>query len=105
MEIENIYDKRFSINYLTEKIFHGFLSCSVPIYLGCWNVEDLVHPNLFIDIRKFSSIKEVADHCEKMSDLEYKGYLDRICEFIHGPGLEFTRDRLFQSIDKELGKK
>lgn len=100
---ENIYHEVFSVNYLTEKIFHGFLSRSVPIYIGCWNIQELINPNLFIDVRKFNmDIKAIADFCEKMPDTEYRGYLDRIEEFLHGEGQKFSCDSRFLEVDAKL---
>lgn len=102
---ENCRHEKYSVNYLTEKIFHGFLSYSVPIYLGCWNVEKLLDPGLYIDLRQFDlSIPRVLDHCEKMSDSEYNGYLDRIAEFINGKGQDFTCDQRFLDLDRKLTK-
>ena len=101
--IENTYDKRYSVNYLTEKIWHGFLSCSVPIYLGAWNVQEIIPPDIFIDFRKFEyNPTKVMDYCEKMSDIEYNGYLDRIDKFLHGDGLKFSCEERFIDLDMKL---
>lgn len=101
--LENIYDKHYSLNYLTEKIFHGFLSNSVPIYLGAGNVDKILDPSLFIDIRKFGlSMPKVMDHCEKMSDNEYNGYLERIEQFLRGEGQNFAYDSRFVELDGKL---
>lgn len=100
---ENIHDPNFALNYFTEKIFHGFLSYSVPIYAGCWNVEQLIDPGLFIDLRKFGGdVKQAIDHCEKMPDTEYKGYLDRIEEWLNGKGKDFSCDHRFMQLDQKL---
>jgi hypothetical protein len=101
--VENCFHNVYSKNYLTEKIFHGFLSCSVPIYLGCWNIEKLIDPGLFIDLRKFDKDpRKAMAYCEKMSDTEYQGYIDRITEFMHGPAEEFSFDNRFVELDKAL---
>jgi hypothetical protein len=101
---ENCHHKLYSQNYLTEKIFHAFLSHSVPIYLGCWNVEELI-PGLFIDLRKFEkNVKLAMDYCEKMPDTEYNGYLERIAEFIDGRGQAFSCDERFLNLDSKLIK-
>lgn len=103
--IENCHHKIYSLNYLTEKIFHAFISCSIPIYLGCWNIEEMINPNLFIDIRKFDmDMNKVFKYCEKMPDSEYKGYIDRIIEFMHGPALKFSCDERFLKLDRKILK-
>jgi len=101
--LENIHDNYYSLNYLTEKIWHGFLSASVPIYCGCGNVQDLIPPDIFIDVRKFNyDVSAICDFCEKMPDSEYQGYLDRIGEFLRGPGQKFTCEESFLELDRKL---
>ena len=100
--LENTFDKLYSINYLTEKIWHAFLSRSVPIYVGCWNVEELL-PGLFIDLREFDlDIKKVMDFCERMPDSVYNDYLNKIEEFLNGPGLAYSCDDRFLQLDRKL---
>jgi len=99
--LENCHDKVYSVNYLTEKIFHGFLSGCVPVYCGCWNVQDLIGPDLFIDVRKFNyDASAVADFCEKMSDSDYKGYQERIAKFLNEEADKFSCDYRFMELDK-----
>jgi hypothetical protein len=100
---ENIHDPVYSVNYMTEKIFHGFIAAAVPIYCGEWNIEQIISPDLFIDLRKFDmDITKAMDHCEKMSDSEYSGYLERIKAFLEGPGQKFTCEETFLSMDRRL---
>jgi hypothetical protein len=103
--LENTHDQQYSLNYLTEKIFHGFLSASIPIYLGCCNVTNLIPEDIFIDLRKFNyDIKACMDHCEKMPESEYKGYQERIGKFLEGKGQEFTCENRFIQLDAMLTK-
>lgn len=100
---ENIHDPLYSVNYMTEKIFHGFLAAAVPIYCGCWNIETLISPDLFIDIRKFGyDMTRVMDYCEAMGDAEYQGYLERIGRFLEGPGRVFSCESTFANMDRQL---
>lgn len=100
---ENIHDKWYSTNYLTEKIFHGFLSYSVPIYIGCWNVEELIDKSLYIDFRDFKyKIKDIINYCEHMPDSEYHGYLDRIEEFLHNKAKVFTFENRLLEVDAKI---
>lgn len=101
--IENTHDNYYSENYLTEKMWHGFISASVPIYVGCCNVEEMIDPSLFIDIRKFNyDISAVMDYCEKMSENEYQGYLSRIGEFLENEGQAFTGESVFIQMDRKI---
>lgn len=101
--VENTHDLFYSENYLTEKIFHAFLSASVPIYVGCCNIEKLIDPSLFIDVRKFNyDVTKILDYCEKMPESEYQGYLSRIGDFLNGKGKEFTGEATFKKLDSMI---
>ncbi len=50
---ENTYHSLWSYGYLCEKLFRSFKSKTVGLYLGCYNVEDYVPKDLFIDLRDF----------------------------------------------------
>jgi len=101
--LENTYDPVYSQGYLTEKIFHGFLSGSIPIYLGCYNIEKLIPPDLFVDLRKFNlNIKSAMDYCEKMSQMEYDGYRERINRWLDTSGLAFSCEHRFQELDAKI---
>lgn len=101
--IENTFHPVYSQGYLTEKIFHGFLSCSVPIYIGCFNIEKMIPDNIFIDFRKFDlNPTKVMDFCEKMTTSDYNGYLDRINKWLGGAGKMFSCESRFMELDKEI---
>jgi hypothetical protein len=101
--LENVHDNHYSLNYLTEKIWHGFLSASVPIYCGCGNVQDLIPADIFIDVRKFNyDVTAICNFCEKMPDSEYQGYLSRIGDFLRGPGKKYTCEESFIQLDRKI---
>jgi hypothetical protein len=68
--------------WITEKIFDCMRSNCVPIYLGAPNILDFVDANVFIDIRKFSSNKELFDYLASMSEKEYNRYLIAINSYL-----------------------
>jgi hypothetical protein len=103
--LENICDQFYSWNYLTEKIFHGFLSASIPIYYGCFNIKDLIDPSLFINLRDFNmDIGKCMNYCEKISETEYKGYQERIGKWLEGEGQKFTCENRFLELDEKLSQ-
>lgn len=69
--------------YITEKIFDCFFSGCIPVYWGACNVEDYIPQDCFIDRRKFASIQEVYDFTSRITEREYKNYLDRIGCFLN----------------------
>jgi hypothetical protein len=79
---ENTYHPLWTRGYLTEKILDCMASGTVPVYYGCSNIEELVPPDCFIDYRKFSSLKELDEFLQVMSDEEYLGYAAHMHEFL-----------------------
>ena len=50
---ENTYSPIFSYNYLTEKLPHAIYGGAVPLYMGCYNIEELLPKETFFDLRNF----------------------------------------------------
>jgi hypothetical protein len=51
---ESTYHPFWSYDFITERMFNCFKSKTVPIYFGCYNIEDWVPSNLYIDYREFN---------------------------------------------------
>lgn len=60
---ENCYDPIYSYNYFTEKLPEVLFNSTVPLYLGCYNIDDFVSRNLYIDLR---------DYCKRGEDGGWK---------------------------------
>lgn len=51
---ENSYHKKYSHNYFTEKLPDAWKGGAVPLYMGCYNIDDFkFHPDSYIDLRKY----------------------------------------------------
>ena len=93
---ENVYHPFWSRGYVSEKILDCFMAETVPIYLGCYNIEDYIPPGLFIDFRQFKDYRELDEFLHSISDDDYQKYLERIREWIRQGGLEnYTVYRLY----------
>jgi hypothetical protein len=53
--MESTYHPFWSLGFLTERIFNCFKAKTIPIYLGCYDIEEYVPEHYFIDFRKFRS--------------------------------------------------
>jgi tetratricopeptide (TPR) repeat protein len=84
---ENTNHPVFSAGYVTEKIFDCLETRTVPIYLGCVNVEQRVPKKCFIDYRDFGSFEELDRYLTTMSDKEYQSYIDAIDGWVASGGL------------------
>jgi len=55
-------------DYVTEKLFHAYLSGAVPVYWGAPNVADFeVAPNSIIDASKFENVEDLANYLVSVS--------------------------------------
>lgn len=51
--LESTYHPLWSFGFLTERIFNCFKTKTIPIYMGCYDIEDYVPKSYFIDFRKY----------------------------------------------------
>jgi len=56
--------------YVTEKIFDCLYAGTIPLYLGAPDIEVLIPPETYIDVRRFSSSKEMWDFAKNMIPCE-----------------------------------
>ncbi len=60
---ESLYHPIWSWDFMTERMFDCFKSKTIPIYLGCYNIEEHVPKELFIDFRDFNlDAKALSDY-------------------------------------------
>ena len=106
-------------DYVTEKLWKAIESEVVPIVMGAYNYSELLPPNLYIDIKGFSSPKELANYLIKldMNDTLYNQYFSwkseykivqhpplqcNVCEYLNvARGIKKTYDRLDLFWDKQ----
>ena len=89
--------------YISEKIFDAFAALCIPIYEGDPDVTDEIPANCFIDLRKFSSFKELENYLTNMSDEEFQGYIQNIQEFLKSPQAQkFSGEAFERLLEKEF---
>lgn len=59
---ENVYHPLWSHNYISERIFNCFKAKTIPVYLGAYNVDDIIPANFYIDYRDFRNIEELSEY-------------------------------------------
>jgi len=59
---ENSYHEFWSWDYITEKIWDVFSAKTVAVYYGCYNIEQRIPKELYIDYRDFSNDAELSDY-------------------------------------------
>jgi len=56
--------------YVTEKIFDCLYAGTIPLYWGAPDIEVLIPPETYIDVRRFSSSEEMWNFAKKMTPCE-----------------------------------
>jgi len=78
---ENCYDEKYSTNYFTEKMPEVWFSGAVPIYMGCYNIDQFgFHPDSYIDLRKFTDgknikLRDLLNEINNFDEDKYNKYL------------------------------
>jgi GT2 family glycosyltransferase len=98
---ENIYHLVWSQGYVSEKILHCLMCGTVPIYLGCSNIENYVPLDCFIDFRRFAGLSDLNHFLTRISDSDYRAYLDRIGAWVRAGHL--NRYSIHHLYDKLAG--
>lgn len=80
---ENAYHEKWSVGYLTEKLLDCFKSKTLGIYLGCYNIEEIVPKNLFVDYRDFKNDGELSEYLNYITNEEYEKKINLAYDFIN----------------------
>ena len=71
------FENTVTSEYISEKIWDGYLSQAIPIYYGAPEIyEQVPGHNTFIDATKFKGPKQLADYIKKVDEDEklYKSF-------------------------------
>jgi len=68
---ESLYHEYWSWDFMTDRMFDCFKAKTVPIYWGCYNIEQHVPKELFIDYRDFKDIDELSKYLLSFSREQY----------------------------------
>jgi hypothetical protein len=98
-----IYENSIDRGWITEKIFHCFYSGTVPIYLGCPNIQKKIPKNCFIDLRDFKSFDELCIFLKKINNIKFEKYQKNIKSFLSGSKYKkFTSEYNFKRVINKI---
>jgi len=96
---ENIYDPFWSKGYLSEKLLDCLMCGTVPIYLGCHNIEEYIPTECFIDFRQFEDNSEFDEFMHGISDSEYRSYVEHIRNWVNAGNLkQYSMLRIYDKL-------
>ncbi|MHA2426868.1 MAG: hypothetical protein ACXADB_02420 [Candidatus Hermodarchaeia archaeon] len=94
---ENSYDQKYTHNYFTEKMPDVWAAGAVPIYMGCYNIDDMGKlGGCYIDLRPLVqkhkqswrvNKKILNDKIVNVDEAQYKTYIERLHTNIDQTGL------------------
>jgi alpha(1,3/1,4) fucosyltransferase len=79
--------------WLTEKIFECLRMGTIPIYWGATDVEELIPPDSFIDMRQFADYAELRGFLRALDRQAVRRYRDA--------GRSFLESQMFEPFSKE----
>lgn len=96
---ENCYDPFWSRGYITEKLPECIQSRTVPIYLGCWDIEEYFPDGCYIDYRRFDGCADLNDYLVNIPEDEYREYIANIDAWLRAGNLgTFTVSHLYDLL-------
>ncbi len=84
--------------YVTEKLFDCLYAGTVPVYWGAPDIETLVPPAAYVDMRKFKTYLEMLDHIQAMSTEQWQGMRETARQFLASRGKDLYYNSLIRSI-------
>jgi len=98
---ENVRSK----GWLTEKLFDCLRTGTIPIYWGATNIEDLVSPDCFIDMRRFRGYPELLAYLKALDAKKILQYREAGRAFLESKAFDpFSKERfagIFEAMLKE----
>jgi hypothetical protein len=79
--LEPMYHQLWSWDWLTERLLDCFKMKTIPLYIGCWNIEQKIPDEIYIDLRKFNNINDAVDSVKNISKDEYDKKTNMAYEF------------------------
>lgn len=98
---ENVYHEFWSWDYITEKIWDSFLAKSIPVYFGCYNIEQRIPKKYYIDYRDFKSDGELSKYLQGFSRDKYIEMVEGAYIYYKETEPIFQRD-LIKAVKGEL---
>lgn len=79
---ESSYHEYWSWDFMTERMFNCFKAKTVPIYIGCYNIEEHVPRDLFIDFRDFyRQYDKLSDYLRSFPKSRWEDMTERAFEW------------------------
>lgn len=89
--------------WLTEKIFDCFHVGTIPIYWGATDIEELIPPECFIDMRRFANYDELRTFLHSRTNEDIEQYRRSARDFLQSPAFRpFSREAFIAFFERIL---
>jgi FkbM family methyltransferase len=96
---ENIYDPFWSKGYVSEKLLDCLMCGTVPIYLGCYNIEEYIPLQCLIDFRQFKDYAALDQFLHDITDSQYGAYIEHIRNWVNEGNLShYSMHRIYDKL-------
>lgn len=79
--LEPMYHHLWSWDWMTERLLDCFKMKTIPVYIGCWNIEQKIPDEIYVDLRKFYNLNDAINSVKDMSKYEYDKKTNMAYEF------------------------
>ena len=83
---------------ITEKLFDCLYVGTVPVYLGAPEIADVVPPECFIDMRRFSDFDALREHLLELSEADVHEYREAARDYLSSPAYQVFRKEEFTRL-------
>lgn len=100
--IENCKNDRY---YVSEKIFDALQNCSVPLYLGCEQIDDILPKGTYVDLRRFENNIELISYIRSFAKEDYEAFKSNLEHVVASEQLKkFDSNFVVKYFAQELTK-
>jgi hypothetical protein len=93
--VEPMHHELWSVDWVTERLWNAFKCKTVPVYFGCFNIEDKVPKDLFIDYRDFGNISSLAQFLVEFDKSRWTDMTERAYDWY------YNKCRISDMVDLE----
>lgn len=95
------FENRSVEGYITEKIWHAYLTGTIPIYWGSPNIAKFFNPESFVNCHDYGSFAEVIDRVKEIdNDMElFERYINAAPILEDSELYGFTKDKISMRMD------
>ncbi len=100
------FENRSVVGYVTEKIWHAYLSRTIPIYWGAPDISEYFNPQSFINCHDYDNFEEVIERVKEIdNDPElFNQYINAPIILDNSKLYNFTKEKISKHMDEIMGK-